>query len=84
MYKVILLDYSMPSMDGPTTATHIRNLLENKGDIVAAELQRPYICCCTAYDEAGFKKIALQSGMDKFINKPVSDDELNEVLQFID
>ena len=28
MYKIVLLDYSMPQMDGPTIATHIRELLE--------------------------------------------------------
>ena len=59
MYKVILMDYSMPVMDGPTVAAKIRELLSNEGDIFAAEYQRPYICCCTAYDEAGYKKIAL-------------------------
>ena len=29
MYKLILLDYSMPDMDGPQVATHIRALFKN-------------------------------------------------------
>ena len=55
MYKVILMDYSMPDMDGPTVVAKIRKLLEHSYDDFAAEYQQPYICCCTAYDEAGFK-----------------------------
>lgn len=77
MYKVIFLDYSMPDMDGPAVAALIRQMLDNIDDIFTAEYQRPYICCCTAYDEAGFKSKALESGMDKFISKPVKDDELS-------
>ena len=29
MYKIILLDYSMPEMDGPQVATEIRKIFQN-------------------------------------------------------
>ena len=29
MYKIILLDYSMPEMDGPQVATEIRRIFQN-------------------------------------------------------
>ena len=29
MYKIILLDYSMPEMDGPQVATEIRRIFKN-------------------------------------------------------
>ena len=31
MYKLILMDYSMPRCDGPTATAQIRELLDNKG-----------------------------------------------------
>ncbi len=64
-YKLIFLDYSMPEKDGPQTAIDISNYcLENS-------IQKPYICCVTAYSEARFKNTALASGMDRFIVKPI-------------
>ena len=45
MYKIILLDYSMPEMDGPQVAIELRQMLEE------ARLAIPYICCCTAYGD---------------------------------
>ena len=44
MYKLIILDYSMPEIDGPKTASAVRMYIDSK------ELQMPFICCCTAYD----------------------------------
>ena len=54
MYKVILLDYSMPEMDGPQVALEIRKLFTES--ILLDKSQIPYICCCTAYAEATFKR----------------------------
>ena len=31
MYKLILMDYSMPGCDGPTATAAIRNYLNNEG-----------------------------------------------------
>ena len=53
MYRIILLDYSMPEMDGPQVAMEIRRIL--KQSILHLEEDRmPYLCCCTAYAEASF------------------------------
>jgi CheY-like chemotaxis protein len=70
MYRLILLDYSMPEMSGPQVAISIRNMF--KASVIVSEVDTPYICCCTAYGEAGFKSKALSSGMDDFLTKPIS------------
>ena len=78
MYKVVLLDYSMPDMDGPQVAIEARHIFQQ------ADIQMPYICCCTAYTQASFKKNALAVGMDQCLTKPVSYKELMTVLSLID
>ena len=46
MYKLILMDFSMPECDGPAATNQIREYLTKK----KSETQ-PMICCCTAYSE---------------------------------
>ena len=48
-YKLILLDYSMPDMDGPQTAIEI---LDKAREV---QVPLPYICCLTAYTENEFR-----------------------------
>ena len=78
MYEIILLDYSMPEMDGPQVATEIRRIFQSS--ILLNEDKVPYICCCTAYAEASFKRQALAAGMDHFLTKPIHAQELDEIL----
>ena len=79
MYEIILLDYSMPEMDGPTIARKIRNICKNS--VVLKERDKePYICCSSAYEEAAFKGKALSAGMDHFLMKPISSQELDKLL----
>ena len=52
MYKIICLDYSMSGMDGPMTTMKIRELISQHEHL---NICAPYICCCTAYDEAAYK-----------------------------
>lgn len=47
MYQLIMLDYSMPEVDGPVFAQTIRSIY--KEDPKLRELEAPLICCCTAY-----------------------------------
>ena len=39
-------------------------------------LENPFICCCTANTEKVFKKKSLEAGMDQFLTKLVSHNEL--------
>jgi CheY-like chemotaxis protein len=64
----------MPEMDGPQVAIALRSLFK-ANSLVTGE-NAPYICCCSAYDEAGFKKQALSAGMNEFLTKPVTYSEL--------
>ena len=74
IYKIIFLDYSMPEMDGPMVVQEIHKILADYSDI-----EIPYICCVTAYAEASFKARAIESGMDYYITKPVSNIELVKI-----
>mmetsp|Transcript_47691 Transcript_47691/g.63016 ORF Transcript_47691/g.63016 Transcript_47691/m.63016 type:complete len:109 (+) Transcript_47691:473-799(+) len=70
-YRFILCDYSMPEMDGPTTALEIRRMLRDSK--LTTPQKELYICCVSAYADKSFITVALQAGMNKFITKPISD-----------
>ena len=74
MYEIILLDYSMPEMDGPQVATQIFELVKKY------KIGKPYICCCTAYAEASFQRQAYAVGMDNFLTKPIDSNALDNIL----
>ena len=48
-YQIVFLDYSMPGMDGPEFCSQLLQILRDEA------IEAPYICCCTAYGEVGFK-----------------------------
>ena len=48
------------------------------------QIAMPYICCCTAYAEASFKRRAIEAGMDNFLTKPMSYKDLTTVLSIIE
>ena len=58
MYQLMILDYSMPEMDGPQVAIEIRNMLQSQ------DIKIPYICCYSAYTEASYERNALSVGMN--------------------
>ena len=74
MYTLLLIDYSMPGLDGPTLTIRIASFLEEKG------IEMPFVCCCTAYAEENYQQTALRSGMKKFLTKPVSDDDIRALM----
>ena len=78
MYKLILLDYSMPVMDGPQVARAIRSFFKKHVHECVIE---PKIFCCTAYSEASYKRAAFIAGMDKFLAKPLNSEDLDDCIQ---
>ena len=67
MYKLVIIDYNMPHMDGSQVALEIRQRLEKIG------IEIPFICCCTAdamTSDLNENKMVL--GMDRLIDKPFS------------
>ena len=68
----------MPEMSGIDLVKAIRQMYR-ESDIVNIS-QLPYICCCTAYTDPTFKKTALEAGMNQFITKPVTKEQLDDLL----
>lgn len=81
MYKIIFLDYSMPDMNGPEVATKIRSMLAKQFAGREMVVNRPFIICNTAYVDEVFKERALSAGMDLFVNKPISNLTLKDILR---
>ena len=67
---LILMDISMPGMDGLTAARKIR---EQSGS------RKPPIIAITAYGEAAKRK-ALEAGCDASLSKPIDFEDLEPVL----
>lgn len=74
---MVLLDYSMPFMDGPHTSEAIFKLYSE----VPANVPKPYVVCLTAFTEKAFEDKARASGMSEFISKPISNDHLRFILR---
>jgi CheY-like chemotaxis protein len=77
LYKLILLDYSMPLLDGPATSQAILTLFHDE----PRSIQKPYIVCLTAFTEKAFEDTALAAGMSEFVSKPISNDQLKFILK---
>ena len=71
----------MPGMAGPEVAREIHRLYQESECVTEAKI--PFICCCTAYTDGKFKRIALEAGMNHFLNKPVSKKELDQLVALI-
>ena len=74
MYKLILLDYSMPEMDGLEVAALMVELLNS------VKIPKPFICCVTAYTDESYREKALASGMDDMLAKPVHVDDIRHLV----
>ena len=83
-YKLILMDFSMPVMDGPTAAKQILAFLDtaasqNKGQKNGLQ-RRPYMCCFSAYQQPSYEEKALEAGMDMFEDKCIDEHKLRRIL----
>ena len=66
MYELILMDYSMPILDGPGSTAQIKAFLEGKNVV-----RLPYICFLTAYTQKSFIDVAKAAGANDFLVKPI-------------
>ena len=71
-YNVVLMDMSMPELDGIAATQKIRRLLPSN--------RQPFIVALTANAMAGTQEQCLQSGMDDYISKPIDIGKLRAVL----
>ena len=62
LYQLILLDFSMPELDGPSTAIKVRHFCKS----YRPQRPVPIMACFSAYDNVYNKKKALDSGIDFF------------------
>jgi CheY-like chemotaxis protein len=69
-YDIVLMNIGMPLMDGFQATRQIRKLWKNGLKIIAL----------TAYILPGIKEKCIAAGMDDYISKPVTLDELAKVL----
>ncbi len=75
-YRLILMDCSMPIMDGYEATREIRERID--------EGRVPYIIGLTGHTGKGAEERCLESGMDHYLSKPIEPnrlcDELRELL----
>ena len=75
-FDVILMDYQMPNMDGLEVTAAIR-------EREAAGALRTQIVALTATADQQFRQRCLDAGMDEYISKPFSRQQLAEVLAVV-
>ena len=71
-YDVILMDIQMPVMDGIEATRHIL--------AACSQDERPYIITITAHALEGDREYYLASGMNEYISKPITMNQLVEAL----
>jgi len=73
-FDLVLMDIQMPEMDGEEATRRIRAIENERGGRVP-------IVAMTAHAMKGDRERFLQSGMDEYISKPVSQERLREVVR---
>lgn len=74
-YRLILMDCQMPLMDGFTCTQKIRHHEEARG------VQRTPIVALTGHTDEADKAKALSSGMDDFVAKPFTRDDMVRIMK---
>jgi CheY-like chemotaxis protein len=79
-FDLVLMDVSMPGLDGAAAAQRIRALEGGAGDAGAARRPTP-ILALTANVSPADRNACLAAGMDGFLGKPLDRERLEEVLR---
>ena len=72
-FDLILMDLSMPTMDGFATTALIR---QREGSV-----RRVPIVALTAHDAAGYRETCIEAGMDDLLSKPYTLPECAQLLR---
>jgi len=72
-YDIILMDVSMPEMDGMEATRVIREMEQARGSHIP-------IIAMTAFALDEYRQKCLEAGMDVFVTKPVSADKVEEAM----
>jgi CheY-like chemotaxis protein len=73
-FELVLMDIQMPEMDGPTATRHIRQQQQQSG-------RRVPVVAMTAHAMSGDREKYLAAGLDDYISKPISRDELAKAVE---
>lgn len=77
-YKAVLMDCSMPIMDGFEASKALKEMMLNK------EIPETVIIACTAFVQEREKHRAKESGMQYHIVKPLTQEKVNTILKKIE
>jgi len=75
MFRLILMDLSMPVMDGFESTIQLRGMMAEK------EIQYIPIIACTAFVGADKTEKCFECGMEDKITKPISKTKLSKILE---
>lgn len=84
-YDLILMDCQMPNLDGYEATRRIRRM-EDSGDLTGggvsrAGIERMPIIALTAHTIEGDRENCLDAGMDDYVSKPFTHEELRSMLE---
>jgi CheY-like chemotaxis protein/HPt (histidine-containing phosphotransfer) domain-containing protein len=74
-YDLVLMDVQMPVMDGLTAVAKLREQEQERGE------SRQVVLALTANALAGDKEMCLNAGMDDYLTKPVTMDNISQALR---
>ena len=77
--KLILVDYSMPDIDGPTCTKLMRQFMSEEMGLLRKV--QPLICILSAYTEQSYMNASLSAGADLYYAKPIFKAQMRILLQ---
>ena len=80
-FDLVLMDLSMPVMDGYQATRAILDSTSRASDGARADLAAPPIIAVTANIMAGERERCIASGMDDYVSKPFNTKDIATVLQ---